>query len=91
MAEYEDYGLYFYQPYRSFKPAAYLAFYTDGEIKSDVPRIMDAIETIELTKEVIETAYSITSSQQDQLRDVVGQIEEANRNEMFSGPTEMVG
>jgi len=75
--EYQDYGLYFCQPHRSFKPAAYLAFYTDSEIKPDVSRVTDAVESIELTSEGVETADSLTSSQREQLLDAVDRLEEA--------------
>lgn len=47
--EYQDHGLYFCQPNRSFKPSRYLAFYTGGEIKPEVPIIADKIEQVELT------------------------------------------
>lgn len=60
--EYQDYGLYFCQPQGSFKSAAYHALYTDGEIKPDVSRITDVIQSVELTPEGVETAESPTSS-----------------------------
>lgn len=72
--EYRDHGLYFCQPRRSFKPAAYLAFYTDGEIKPEIPRITDSIESIELTDDAVAAADALTASQREQLLKVVDEL-----------------
>lgn len=52
--EYNAHGLYFCQPTRSFKPAKYLAFYADGEIKPAVPTVTSTTESIELTEDAFE-------------------------------------
>jgi hypothetical protein len=51
--EYKRYGLYFCQPNRSFKPSKHLAFYTEKEIKSEVPIIEDQLEQVKLTPQGI--------------------------------------
>ncbi|WP_254862267.1 hypothetical protein [Halovivax gelatinilyticus] len=76
--EFEAHGLYFCQPNRSFKPSRYLAFYTDGEIKPIVPKITDSIETVELTREGVENATSVTEVQREALRNAVDGLEAAD-------------
>lgn len=49
------------------KPVDHLAFYTDGEIKTAVPRVTDAIESIELTEDSVRSHDGLTQSQRDQL------------------------
>ena len=82
--EYEEHGLYFCQPNRSFKLAAYLAFYTDGEIKPDVPRITDAIESVELTEDAVESAESVTPTQREELLEVVQRLRESESDRYSS-------
>lgn len=65
--EYQRYGLYFCQPNRSFKPVSHMAFYTDGEIKTTVPQVTDAIESIELTVEAVSENPQLSQSQRDSL------------------------
>ena len=72
--EYEAHGLYFCQPNRSFKPVNHLAFYTDGEIKTSVPSVTDAIESIELTEEAVRNHPDLSHSQRDQLLEAVTQF-----------------
>lgn len=76
--EYEQHGLYFCQPNRSFKPAAYLAFYTDGEIKPNVSRITDEIESVELTEDAVTNAESLTPRRKDELVAAVQQLRDAD-------------
>ncbi|WP_158855030.1 hypothetical protein [Halorhabdus sp. CUG00001] len=79
--EYQDTGLYFCQPNRSFKPVDHLAFYSDGEIKTAIPSVTDAIESIELTEETVRNRANLTQSQREQLLDAVTQFrkEESER------------
>jgi hypothetical protein len=75
--EFEEYGLYFCQPGRSFRPSAYLAFYRDNRIEPKVPRITGSIDQIDLTEEGVEDAYErgdLTTSQRDELDSVVAQL-----------------
>ena len=74
--EFEAHGLYFCQPNRTFKPSRYLAFYTDGEIKPVVPEIIDSIDSVELTREGVENATSLTEEQRMELRKAVDGLEE---------------
>lgn len=74
--EYEKHGLYFCQPNRSFKPVSYMAFYRDREIKPVVPKVTDAIESIELTEEAVSNNADLSSSQREQLREAVEQLRE---------------
>jgi len=73
--EYEEHGLYFCQPQRSFKPSLYLAFYTNGEIQPKVPRIIDSVESVELTQEGVEKTDSLSSKQRAELRKTVDKLE----------------
>lgn len=75
--EFEAHGLYFCQPNRSFKPSRYLAFYTDGEVKPIIPEITDSIESVELTREGVENATSLTEEQRNALRNAVDGLETA--------------
>lgn len=72
--EYKKHGIYFCQPNRSFKPVAYMAFYTDGVIKPTVPKVRDSIESIELTEEAIQNNLGLPQSQREQLLDAVNQL-----------------
>lgn len=69
--EYQDHELYFCQANRSFKPVSYMAFYKDGEIKQDVPKVTDSIESIELTKEAVQNHSELSQSQRDELLSAV--------------------
>jgi hypothetical protein len=73
--EYDEYGHYFCQPNRSFKPASRLAFYKDGEIKPEVPKITDSVDAVSLTEDGVDAAEELTDSQRSELRDVVEQLD----------------
>lgn len=49
--EYQEHGIYFCQSGRSFKPVDHLAFYTNGEIKTTVPRITARVDEVTLTED----------------------------------------
>ena len=53
--EYHTYDHYFCQPNRSFKPVSHLAFYKDGKIKAEVPRVTGSIESITLDEDTLRT------------------------------------
>lgn len=76
--EYETYGLYFCQPQRSFKPSRYLAFYTEGEIKPKAPKIIDSVESVELTREGVEKVESLSSEQRNELLRAVDELRAEN-------------
>jgi len=86
--EYQEHGLYFCQPNRSFKPVNHLAFYTDGEIKTTVPSVTGAIESIELTEETIRNRADLSQSQSEQLLDTVATLR--NMGSERYGETEKV-
>jgi len=66
-SEYQAYGVYCCQPDRSFKPAAHLAFYADGEIKPSVPRITAKVDSIRLTTECIRDHPDLSDEQKARL------------------------
>lgn len=72
--EYQEHGLYFCQPNRSFKPVNHLAFYTDGEIKRTVPEITGALENIELTEEAVQDRKDLSKTQREKLLDTVQKL-----------------
>lgn len=75
--EYQDYGLYFCQPGRSFRPSRYLAFYRDNRIEPEVPRITGSVDQVELTEAGVEEAYErgdLTAQQRDELSETVEQL-----------------
>jgi len=72
--EYQEHGLYFCQANRSFKPVNHLAFYTDAEIKTAVPSVTDAIESIELIEETVRNHSDLSQSQREQLLNAVTQF-----------------
>jgi hypothetical protein len=72
--EYQKHGLYFCQANRSFKPVDHLAFYTDGEIKTAVPSVTDAIESIKFTEETVRNHSDPSQSQREKLLDAVTQF-----------------
>ncbi len=74
--EYEKHDLYFCQPNRSFKPVSYMAFYKDGKIMPAVPRVVNSIESIELTEEAVEGHPGLSSPQREQLSEAVEQLRE---------------
>jgi spore cortex formation protein SpoVR/YcgB (stage V sporulation) len=86
--EYQEHGLYFCQPNRSFKPVNHLAFYTDGEIKTTVPSVTGAIESIELTEEAIRNRADLSQSQREKLLDTVATLR--NMGSERYGETEKV-
>lgn len=74
--EYDEYGHYFCQPNRSFKPVSHLAFYRDGEIKTLVPKVTDSVESIALTEEAIQEASGLSQSWKSELLEVVEKMRE---------------
>ncbi len=75
--EYNEYGMYFCQPGRSFRPSAYLAFYRKNEIKTEVPYITGSVDRIELTPESVDLAHEneeLTHSQYNELRETVERL-----------------
>jgi hypothetical protein len=70
--EYEETGLYFCQPYRSFRPSDHMAFYAEGAIQPAIPRITDAIESVELSTNGVETVED--SSLQKRLNDAIEKL-----------------
>lgn len=74
--EYEEHGLYFCQPNRSFKPVSYMAFYKDGKLEPVVPRVTDSVESIELTQESVRSHDGVSASQREHLLETVKQLRE---------------
>lgn len=74
--EFEKHEIYFCQPNRSFKPVSYMAFYKEGEIKSTVPKVTDAIEAVELTEETVRSRTELSQTHREKLLDVVDQLRE---------------
>lgn len=72
--EYQQYGLYFCQANRSFKPVDHLAFYTDGEIKPAIPTVTGTVESIELIEESIRKHSDLSQSQRNILLEAVKQM-----------------
>ncbi|MFC6724272.1 hypothetical protein ACFQE1_07775 [Halobium palmae] len=70
--EYEDHTIYFCQPGRSFKPVEHMAFYTDGEIKPAVPRVVDRVDDVLLTEAGVEEHDGLSESQKEKLMGIVG-------------------
>jgi len=79
--EYQKHGLYFCQANQSFKPVDHLALYTDSEVKTAVPSVTEAIESIGLTEETVRNHPDLSESQREQLLDAVTQFrkEESKR------------
>lgn len=69
--EYLEHGLYFCQANRSFRPVEHLAFYTNGEIKTAVPSVMSAVESIEFTEETVRKHPDLSQTQREQLLEAV--------------------
>lgn len=69
--EYHEYGHYFCQPNRSFKPVEHLAFYRKGEMKPEIPRVVDSVESVTLTEERIRTSEQLSTQQEEELLDVI--------------------
>lgn len=86
--EYQEHGLYFCQPNRSFKPVNHLAFYTDGEIKTTVPSVTGSIESIELTEAAVRDRTDISQSQREQLLDTISTLQK--RGSERYGETEKI-
>ena len=75
--EFKNHGLYFCQPNRSFKPVDYLAFYTDGEIKPIIPRVLDWLESIELSTTAVEGS-TLNERNRERLLNAVSEIAAVN-------------
>lgn len=56
---YLRHGVYLHRPNYSFKRKAYLAFYCKGKIEVSVPRIIDVVESVELTEEGVRSCSGI--------------------------------
>ncbi|MFC6723451.1 hypothetical protein ACFQE1_03405 [Halobium palmae] len=69
--EYEDHTIYFCQPGRSFKPVEHMAFYTDGEVKPAVPRVVGRVDDVLLTEAGIEQHDELSSSQREELHEII--------------------
>ncbi|EMA41424.1 hypothetical protein [Halococcus hamelinensis] len=74
--EFHDHGLYFCQPGRSFRNASHLAFYTDGEVKREIPHIEEFVDDIVLTEDGVEQA-DLTDEQRERL---IAAVEEMREN-----------
>lgn len=75
--EFDEYGLYFCQPNRSFRPSSFLAFYRDNQIERKVPRITGSIERVELTADGVEDAYErgeLSEAERDELLETVERL-----------------
>jgi hypothetical protein len=74
--EYDDYGHYFCQPNRSFKPVSHLAFYKDSEIKPELPRVTGSIESVTLTESGVKEVDDLADNHRSELKEVVSEMEE---------------
>lgn len=83
--EYHIYEHYFCQPNRSFKPVSHLAFYKDGEIRPDVPKVTGAVENITLDKETVRGHSELSHHQEQSLLKSVEQMRE-NNSERYGDP-----
>lgn len=72
--EYQIHELYFCQPNRSFRPVSHLAFYTDGEIKPKVPKVVDSIESIELVEDAVREEANLSEAHREQLLEAVNEM-----------------
>jgi hypothetical protein len=54
LSDYLKYGAYICQPNRSFRPCSHMAFYANGRIHKQIPKIMGKIEQIMMTREAAE-------------------------------------
>ncbi|WP_245545398.1 hypothetical protein [Halomicrobium katesii] len=86
--EYHTYDHYFCQPNRSFKPVSHLAFYKDGEIKPEVPKVTGAAESITLDEGTIRDHPKLSRSQEQSLLQAVEKMRE-NESERY-GDTQKV-
>lgn len=78
--EYLEYGLYVCQPGRTFRRGAhYLAFYTDGEVKPEVPAILarfDHVVLSQVSTDLLEAAATDDSAlARESLEWIVGQLQ----------------
>ena len=80
--EYQEHGIYFCQAGRSFKPVDHLAFYTDGEIKTTVPRITARVDEVTLTENGVEQHPKLTRSQKEELLSVLAESEKRRGSEL---------
>lgn len=75
--EFQETGLYFCQPNRSFKPSSHIAFYTDGEVKTKVPRAKEEVESIELSKGAVEENEIISDKFRTSLLEALDRMEDS--------------
>lgn len=79
--EYDEYGLYFCQPGRSFRPVSYLAFYRKNKIKEKVPKFTGSIDRVELTADSVEQAYHEGELSKGQYSELLETVEQLERND----------
>lgn len=87
--EYHQYGHYFCQPNRSFKPVSHLAFYKDGEIKPEVPRVTGSVESIQLAADAVEKRSDLSEAQRSSLLNVVEELAEDD-SERYGDPQKVL-
>ena len=69
---YKKLNAYICQSNRGFQPSGYLAFYAEGAVQPLVPKIKEVIESVNLTREGIE---SLEGDQKDLAEELLTQIE----------------
>jgi hypothetical protein len=77
--EYLKYSTYICQPYRTFQLCEHMAFYTQNEIDSHIPKILGQIAAI--SRDEIETRTDLTVIDRARLRTLLNKMESARSEE----------
>jgi hypothetical protein len=74
LPEYLAINAYICQPNRTFQPSSHMAFYTGGAIDAHVPRILDSVESVVLSRNGIEAEKNLSDDQRERLLDLLDYV-----------------
>lgn len=76
LSEYLNYSAYICQPNRSFRPSSHMAFYANGRIHHQIPKILGKIEQITMTRNAL-SRYSGDKEHWERLLFIFDELEKS--------------
>ena len=73
--DYEQYGIYFCQPNRTFQSSSHIGFYNNGQIEPIFPQIKGSIENIRVDENSVLSNADFSSQEKENLLSVINELE----------------
>lgn len=83
--EYQRFSAYICQEKPTYKPTSHMAFYFEGAIETLVPRILDRVESVVLSRSGILKDDSLSAAHKDKLLRLVADLESARDDHHLGG------